>query len=365
MNLRYLEGGTERIFLKENMTTKRGRKTMNRKRMAITLAVVVLSLSLTGLAFAQGTLNVYSIWPESFAVPMFEAFTAETGIGVNFIRHSSGEVLARLIAEKNNPRVDMVFGGPADTFAAMVEEGLLEPYYPEGYEAIPEQYRDKEGYWFGMAQNPLVFLSNRQFLEENGLEPPRSWFDFLDPVYHQQLQTADARTSGTAVSRIMSLIYAFGDEDAAFDYMRQLRDSVQIYTKSGGGGTVPVALQQAGAGIFFIVDSIATQEKGYDVVISFPKEGSASAVEASGLVKGGKQPELAKKMLDWLVTAEAQSVYAQSGIGFLPTHPSAVVTPLVDLTDANLFMVDLDWAGANRQRLVERWIDEVIQGEEF
>ena len=78
---------------------------------------------------------------------------------------------------------------------------------------------------------------------------------------------ADARTSGTAVTRIFSIIEVFGrDEDKAFDYMKKLRANVQVYTKSGGGGTIPVGLGQAGAGIFFIVDALKTQQEGYDVV---------------------------------------------------------------------------------------------------
>ena len=69
-------------------------------------------------AGAADPLNVYSIWPENWARPMFEEFEKATGIKVNFVRFSSGEALARVIAEKNNPRVDVLFGGPVETFAA-------------------------------------------------------------------------------------------------------------------------------------------------------------------------------------------------------------------------------------------------------
>lgn len=309
--------------------------------------------------FAQ-TLDVYSIHPESFAIPVFEAFTAATGIKINFVRHSSGEVLARLIAEKDNPRVGMVFGGPADTFAAAKLEGVLEPYAPAGVEAIPDQYVEPEFYYIGIAINPLVFLSNNSFLADNGLEAPTSWFDLLEPAYRDQLQTADARTSGTGFSRIASLIYALGDEDAAFDYMEKLHENVQVYTKSGGGGTVPVATRQAGAGIFFLVDSIETATRGYDVTISFPKEGSIGSVEASALVKGGPGHDLAKQFMDWLMTVEGQSVWAEQGIGFVPTNPDAPVSDLINVEGAKFFELDLEWAGENRQRLVEKWVDEVV-----
>lgn len=328
---------------------------------AVALSVVLLlAFASVGVPAQAQTLDVYSIAPESFAIPMFEEFTAATGIKVNFVRHSAGEVLARLIAEKNNPRVGMVFGGPADTFAAAIGEDVLEPYAPAGVEAIPAMYRDANDYFVGIGLNPIVFLSNKGFLADNGLDEPTSWFDLLDPAYENGLQMADARTSGTGFNRIASIIYALGDEDAAFDYMDKMHDNVQVYTKSGGGGTVPVATRQASSGVFFLVDSIETAKRGYDVTISFPTEGSIASIEAMALVKNGPNQDLAKQFMDWLVTVEAQSMWAKHGIGFLPTHPDAEVSELIDIEGANFFDLDLEWAGEHRQRLVEKWVDEIV-----
>ena len=67
-------------------------------------------------ANAAEVIRAYSIWPENYARPMLEAFEKATGIHVNFVRFSSGEALARLIAEKGNPQVDVLFGGPVETF---------------------------------------------------------------------------------------------------------------------------------------------------------------------------------------------------------------------------------------------------------
>ena len=84
-------------------------------------------------ARAADTVNAYSIWPENWARPMFEEFEKATGIKVNFVRFSSGEALARVIAEKGNPRVDVLFGGPVETFAAGIGEGVFESYKPPAY----------------------------------------------------------------------------------------------------------------------------------------------------------------------------------------------------------------------------------------
>jgi iron(III) transport system substrate-binding protein len=212
---------------------------------------------------AAESLNAYSIWPENWARPMFEEFEKATGIHVNFIRFSSGEALARIIAEKNNPRVDVLFGGPVETHIAGIKEGIFEAYKPASFNALALRFKDPSGYWVGIADDPLVFMSNAKFLKENNLKSPISWEDLLTPAYKGMIQMADARTSGTAVTRIFSIIEVFGrDENKAFEYMKKLRKNVQVYTKSGGGGTIPVGLGQAGAGIFFIVDALKTRQEG-------------------------------------------------------------------------------------------------------
>ena len=75
-------------------------------------------------------LTAYSIMPEKYASQVFAEFTKDTGIKVKFLRFSSGEALARLTAEKKNPQVDVMLGGPADTYAAGVKEGIFEAYKP-------------------------------------------------------------------------------------------------------------------------------------------------------------------------------------------------------------------------------------------
>ena len=223
-------------------------------------------------AHAAEMLNAYSIWPENYARPMMEAFEKASGIRVKFIRFSSGEALARVTAEKNNPQIDVLFGGPVETFTAGQAQNIFEPYVPPGAAELPPRFKDKAGAWTAIADDPLVFMTNTKFLAQNNLQAPASWDDLLNPAYKNMLQMADARTSGTAVTRIFSILQVNNrDEDKAFAYMKKLRQNVQLYTKSGGGGTLPVGLGQAGGGIFFIVDALFTRQQGYDVQISFPE----------------------------------------------------------------------------------------------
>ena len=320
-------------------------------------------LSMSSVAFSAETVNAYSIWPENWARPMFEEFEKATGIKVNFIRFSSGEALARIIAEKNNPRIDVLFGGPVETHIAGIKEGIFEPYKPPAFATLSARFKDPEAYWVGIADDPLCFMSNNKFLKENNLKPPVSWDDLLHPAYKGMIQMADARTSGTAVTRIFSILEVNGrDEGKAFDYMKKLRKNVQVYTKSGGGGTIPVGLGQAGAGIFFIVDALKTKQEGYDVAISFPKEGIGASVEAIALIKGAKNPAVGKKLIDWSTSAAMQSLYAKYKINFVPANPEVKIEPSLAevMKGAKIFPIDEAWAGQNRKRMVDRWINEVL-----
>jgi iron(III) transport system substrate-binding protein len=331
---------------------------------AAPLALLTFCLQLCAVpAFAAETVNAYSIWPENWARPMFEEFEKATGIKVNFVRFSSGEALARVIAEKNNPQVDVLFGGPIETFAAGISEGVFESYKPPSFAKLPPRFRHPDGQWIAIADDPLVFMANNKFLKENNLAPPASWNDLLAAPYKNMLQMADARTSGTAVTRIFSILEVNGrDETKAFAYMKKLRPNVQLYTKSGGGGTLPVGLGQAGAGIFFIVDALDTKAKGYDVTISFPKEGIGTAAEGIALIKGAKNPALGKKLIDWASSPAMQGLFAKYKINFVPAHPDVALEPglAAVLKDAKIFPIDADYAGANRKRVVDRWIAEVL-----
>ena len=287
-------------------------------------------------AHAAEMLNAYSIWPENYARPMMEAFEKASGIRVKFIRFSSGEALARVTAEKNNPQIDVLFGGPVETFAAGIGEGVFESYKPPSFAKLPPRFRQNDGQWVAIADDPLVFMTNTKFLAQNNLQAPASWDDLLNPAYKNMLQMADARTSGTAVTRIFSILQVNNrDEDKAFAYMKKLRQNVQLYTKSGGGGTLPVGLGQAGGGIFFIVDALDTQAKGYDVAISFPKEGIGTAARSgSGATLGwaGRKLIFDGASSDCMSGLAAQSISLRAAAPFLlpltrPMHSAADPIP--------------------------------------
>ena len=101
---------------------------------------IVMALALVacfGAAACAATLNAYTVMPEKYASQVFEQFTKDTGIKVNFIRFSSGEALARLTAEKKNPQVDILLGGPADVYTAGCDAGVFAEYAPKEQALTP------------------------------------------------------------------------------------------------------------------------------------------------------------------------------------------------------------------------------------
>lgn len=329
---------------------------MSKKLSALLAGLVVLTASANA-----AELNAYTIMPEKYASQIFAQFTKDTGIRVNFLRFSTGEALARLTAEKGNPQVDVLLGGPADMYAAGVTEGILEAYRPANSDAISSAYRDPNNYWTGIGLIPLCFLTNTKFLEKNKMQAPTKWADLLDPRYKNNLQMADARTSGTATERIYSLVKVMG-EDEAFKFQKAMNANVQMYTKSGAGGAMPIATGQCASGIFYVVDALDIQQQGYPVTITYPEDGVSFGIEATGVVKGGKNNAEAKKFVDWATSKKFAEFIVANKINYVPTRNDVKTSnPILDLTKIKTISVDVTWKGEKRKEFTQRWINEVIK----
>lgn len=329
---------------------------MSKKLSALLAGLVVLTASANA-----AELNAYTIMPEKYASQIFAQFTKDTGIKVNFLRFSTGEALARLTAEKGNPQVDVLLGGPADMYAAGVTEGILEAHRPANSDAISSAYRDPNNYWTGIGLIPLCFLTNTKFLEKNKMQAPTKWADLLDPRYKNNLQMADARTSGTATERIYSLVKVMG-EDEAFKFQKAMNANVQMYTKSGAGGAMPIATGQCASGIFYIVDALDIQQQGYPVTITYPEDGVSFGIEATGVVKGGKNNAEAKKFVDWATSKKFAEFIVANKINYVPTRNDVKTSnPILDLTKIKTISVDVTWKGEKRKEFTQRWINEVIK----
>lgn len=308
-----------------------------------------------------GKITVYVAFHEDHAVAALKKFTEETGIEADMIRMASGEILAKVRAEQNNPQADVWYGGPAETHVAAMQENLLQPYKSPVAEAIPQEFRDPDGYWTGVYIGPIGFASNKEFLDKHNLQPPSSWDDLLDPAYKGEVVMAHPGSSGTAYTILYSIIKAKGGDEAGFQFMEKLHPQIQQYTTSGGAGGRMAGMGEAAVGILFAHDIIKYQKEGFDnLVMSSPSDGTGLEIGGVGIINNAPNLAGAKKFIDWASGPSAQEVGQTKDSFQILTHPDAQQPKeAIDLSQLNLVEMSPAEAGARRQEIIDRWDREI------
>ena len=326
------------------------------KRIASLAAVLIMAAA--GL-WAQESVNAYASCDQELANQLFTKFTQETGIKVNFVRLSGGEAISRMEAEKENPQASIWVGGVGLDHITAKLHGLTTPYRSRMAESIPAKFRDPDSYWTGLYIGPLTFFTNNARAKELGITPPTSWADLLKPEYKGRIRVSNPTTSGTAYTIITTLRYIYnGDENKVFDYLKKLDVNVDQYTRSGAAYTTSVAIGEIPVGIGFAHDQVKMLNQGVDATITAPTEGSGYELAAMSMIKGGKDPVNAKKLYDWILGKSSQEIFASFYV--LLVSPGAPRNPkALPLTAVNALTQDLQWDGANKDRLVKRWTEEI------
>jgi iron(III) transport system substrate-binding protein len=320
--------------------------------------MVGLFLATAGV-WAQESVNVYASCDEELAKQLFAKFTQETNIKVNFVRLSGGEAISRMDAEKENPQASIWVGGVGLDHITGKLHGLTTPYQSRVAATIPAKFRDSENYWIGLYIGPLTFFTNNARAKALGIKPPTSWADLLKPEYKGLIRVANPATSGTAYNIITTLRYIYkGDENKVFDYLKKLDANVDQYTRSGAAYTTSVAIGEIPVGIGYAHDQVKILSQGVDATITAPSEGSGYELAAMSMIKGGKDTVNAKKLYDWILGKSSQEIFATFYV--LLVSPGAPRDPhALPLTAVNALVQDMQWDGANKDRLVKRWTDEI------
>jgi iron(III) transport system substrate-binding protein len=287
-------------------------------------------------------------------------------ITVNFVRMSSGEALARLRAEQDDPQFDIWWGGPIDSFIAAKADGLLEPYASPNLANLTnaELFRDQADppEWAGVYVGSLGFATNLNKAEELGIDPPTSFEDLLDPRLNDQIMIAHPSTSGTSYTFVCTVLQVMG-EDEGWDYLRQFNNNVFQYTRSGAAPGRFVGAGEATVAIVFSHDIVTFIEEGFPLDLSFIESGTGYEVGGMALIKGAKNPDTARLWYDWALTSEAQSLgpeyraYQGATVGGV-THPRP------ELLEVPLINYDFEWCGENKSALVDRYVTELASDAE-
>jgi len=330
------------------------------------IAVLGFCSAITGTmvsVWAQEALVAYCPMPVPDCALFIDEFKKDTGIEVNFTRIPTGEILARIRAEKSNPQADLWFGGPQDPFIQGASEGLFAPYIPEGLKNVnPRFIVDHEGRWTPFSGSIMSFTYNEELLKEIGANPPDSWQSFADPAFRGNVVLAHPAAAGTAYFVLAVMVHIYG-EDEAIRIMKEIDKNVIQYTRTGAAGSRMVANGEVALSMVYLVDLENLWKEGYSSGVAFPKEGTAFSMDGFALIKGASESrrEKAKAFIDWLLSERGQETAAA-------TLRSPVVlnaggsSSSIDMSQIKFIDYDFAWAGENRARLLERYEREVRQG---
>lgn len=315
--------------------------------------VLILVFALTLNAAAQDVITAYTTLDEPLAREVFNTYKDKTGITVEWVRLSTGEAVSRMMVEAGNPQVDIWVGGVGLGHIQAKEEGLTIPFESENAKYVGNKFKDKDNYWTGIYAGPLCFVSNINRLKELDLEAPTSWADLIKPEYENKVQVANPGTSGTSYNVLATMIQIMGEEEG-FEYMKKLDKSIVQYTRSGSAPGRNAAIGEVPIGIGYAHDQVKLKSEGYPLTITFPEEGTGYEIASISLVK---DTELAKDLYNWLLSKEAAEIYADSYV--VPFRDVELMEGAVPISEVNTIDQDDIWAGQNKERLVEKWNEEV------
>ncbi len=340
------------------------------KKFAVSCVCVLLTLCfLGGTTSAKDTVVIYTSLENDEVVKYLELAKNELpDLDIQAIRLSTGELGARMLAEKNNPQADAVWGWAVTNMAGFVSKDMLVPYKPEGWDNIPDNFKDPDGYWTAIDLYAAAFVANTKVLEADNLPMPKGWNDLLDPVYKDKLIMPNPASSGTGFLQVASLLVMLDpdyktkpiEENKAWDFLKELDKNMGQYIKSG---SKPAKLTAAGeyavgCSFAFVYSSLKKQE--FPVAMVFPEEGVGFELEANALLKGAKHEDAAKKFLDWAIGKSAMEEYAKFKLGV--TYPGlSGPADLPSLDTVKLAPMDFPWQSENREKILEVWQDLLLR----
>lgn len=326
----------------------------------------VTALSLLGMSFATsamaGEITVYTALEEDeIADYLAAAEQSLPDIKINVLRLSTGDLGARIIAEAENPKADVIWGFAVTNMADPKILSLLEPYEAEGMTKLPAQYRAADNKWFAATGYMGALCVNTDVLESKKLPMPTSWQDLTNPVYKGEIVMPNPASSGTGYLQVAAILQANGE--SGWSFLEELDKNMAQYTSSG---SKPCKMARAGeyaigASLSFV--AIKSIEMGYPVDMVIPSDWAGYELEASGLVKGSANKADAEKFLDWTLSDAAAQQYAKyKAIITMPgskPSESAVKAGLPADLSTVLYPVDFAKSAAERPEILKSWKEKI------
>lgn len=326
-------------------------------KLRMTVAIALFSVLFAGVATA-GELVVYTALEDDEIAIYRKDFEAKhPEIELKLVRDSTGIITARLLAEKDNPVADVVWGTAATSLLIADDMGMLAPYNPKGVEKVKAGMKDpnnETAHWVGIKAWVTGIVGNTIEMKKNGLKMPESYANLLRPEYRDKLVMPNPASSGTGFLTVSAILQLMG-EDAGWDYLDNLHKNIALYTHSGSKPAKMAGKGEFPIGLSFAYRGFKQRSKGEPVEISFPREGSGFDVEANALIKKPRIKKEAEVFLDWAISEDAMDMYAK--VYPIVATDVKVEAPQGWPTDPTTVLIDNDlmWAAKNRQRILEEW----------
>jgi iron(III) transport system substrate-binding protein len=296
--------------------------------------VLVVPLAFLGCsAGARPRVVVYCAQDEEFARQLFADFGRQTGLQVlpsyDTEATKSVSLYEKLLREHDRPRCDVFWNNEILSTIRLQKQGLLEPYLsPSANPYPPGVPRGPDGSWYSFAARARVLLVNTKMVPRKA-DRPRGLFDLLKPRWKGQVAMAKPEF-GTTATQAACLFQALGKKEARRFYLGLRDNGVQIragnkqVAEGVGNGEVAVGLTDTD-------DALEEVKAGHPVAIIFPDRdgdrahpnlGTLFIPNTVAIVRGSPDPEGARRLVDYLLSAEVETRLAEGGSHQIPLNPT-------------------------------------------
>ena len=326
-------------------------------RLPLLVAAITAALGLPAAAHAATELTVYTAFEAEDLARYKAAFEKQhPDVRIKWVRDSTGVITAKLLAEKNNPRADAVWGLAASSLLLLKSEGMLQAYAPKGLERVEKRFVDASTppAWVGGDAWSASLCVNTVELKKKSLPMPASWADLAKPVYKGQVSMPNPASSGTGYLDVSGWLQMWG-EKAGWAYMDKLHQNIATYTHSGSKPCKDAARGEVAIGISFDFRAAKSKTEGAPIEVVVPSEGVGWDSEAAAIIKGTDFQDAAKKLMDFAISNDAMAEYNK---GFAVLSVPGIAKPVPNFPadiEKKMIKNDFEWAAKNRERVLAEW----------
>lgn len=304
-------------------------------------------------------LVLYSTMTENDLNALSSMLEAEfPGINIEVVSGNAGELTTRIQSESGNPQGDMMWGG-LDTADGDKHSEIFEHWLSDYEAEVLPEYKSPNGFYNVDHLSSVAFAVNPELEKELGIEI-KGYADLLNPVLKGRILMADPTSSSSAWNNVSNIMAVFGnDSDEAWEYIEALLRNDLVIASSSSAAFASVADGEYVAGLTY-EDGIASLIKSgaENVKLVYPEEGTSASAFATAVIKGGPNPELAKKVINYIMSPEGQIAFAEAVGTVRMTTSAPYETEFLPSYDSVTWVErDVAWLTENRQAITDRWID--------